>query len=426
MLLPALLATSGRAWLLIMSLVTLLLFQSGRLYRPQLHLSVLNELPSLLSRSLAAAALVTGALLLFLGNQPVLRSFLTLALASIVGQVVARTIAYRLILSGRSRGAATHDALVLGGGQVGTDIASTLLDQRSYGLNPIGFLDDDPLLREAERPVPHLGGAADLARLLSELDVQVLIVAFGSLREAELIKVLRASERVGVEVFIVPRLYEVHSPMGRTDHIGAIPVTRVRRQRLDGLAWTAKRALDVGAAALAVVALSPVLAAVALAVRIEGGPGVLFRQRRIGLGGSDFDLLKFRSMKPADDTESATNWNIAQDHRVGTIGRILRRTSLDELPQLWNILRGEMSLVGPRPERPHFVQKFTSEVQHYDHRHRVPCGLTGLSQISGLRGDTSIAARARYDNLYIENWSLWLDVKIILATAREVVGARGA
>jgi lipopolysaccharide/colanic/teichoic acid biosynthesis glycosyltransferase len=138
-----------------------------------------------------------------------------------------------------------------------------------------------------------------------------------------------------------------------------------------------------------------------------------------------FDVLKFRSMRPVDEHESATNWSIANDDRVGHVGRVLRRTSLDEIPQLWNILRGDMSLVGPRPERPHFVEQFSEQYDLYAQRHRVKAGLTGMAQVSGLRGDTSIADRARYDNYYIENWSLWLDVKIIVRTVSEVLFARG-
>jgi lipopolysaccharide/colanic/teichoic acid biosynthesis glycosyltransferase len=136
--------------------------------------------------------------------------------------------------------------------------------------------------------------------------------------------------------------------------------------------------------------------------------------------------MKFRSLKPVDETESATNWNIALDSRLGPVGKFLRRYSIDELPQLLNILRGDMSLVGPRPERPSFVATFRSQHPHYVARHRVPCGLTGLAQVNGLRGDTSIAERARFDNYYIENWSLWLDIKILLRTAMSVVRAEGA
>jgi lipopolysaccharide/colanic/teichoic acid biosynthesis glycosyltransferase len=152
---------------------------------------------------------------------------------------------------------------------------------------------------------------------------------------------------------------------------------------------------------------------------------VLFKQLRVGIDGRGFELLKFRSMKPATDLESETKWNIGDDERVGRVGRFLRRSSLDELPQLWNILRGDMTLVGPRPERPHFVAQFTESHPRYTARHRVPAGLTGWAQVHGLRGDTSIEDRARFDNFYIENWSLWLDVKIIFWTVAQIVRGTG-
>jgi lipopolysaccharide/colanic/teichoic acid biosynthesis glycosyltransferase len=153
---------------------------------------------------------------------------------------------------------------------------------------------------------------------------------------------------------------------------------------------------------------------------------VIFRQQRVGCDGLHFALLKFRSMRPVNDAESQTQWNIATDRRLGPVGRILRKTSLDELPQLVNILRGDMSLVGPRPERPHFVQEFGDLYQGYAARHRVPSGLTGWSQVNGLRGDTSIHDRAKFDNFYIENWSLWLDLKILLRTIVSIVKSPGA
>ncbi|MEO6713039.1 MAG: sugar transferase, partial [Mycobacteriales bacterium] len=164
---------------------------------------------------------------------------------------------------------------------------------------------------------------------------------------------------------------------------------------------------------------------IAIAVRLETGRGFLFRQTRVGLDRREFQLLKFRSMRPASETEQQTAWSIANDHRVGPVGRFIRRTSFDELPQLWNILRGDMTLVGPRPERPHFVREFANSFPRYSARHRVPAGLTGWAQVHGLRGDTSIEERARFDNYYIENWSLWGDIKIIVRTVRSVAGAAG-
>ena len=180
---------------------------------------------------------------------------------------------------------------------------------------------------------------------------------------------------------------------------------------------------DVVLSGLLLLLLSPVLLICTVGSYFETGC-VLFRQERVGLDGRPFTLLKFCSLRPSDG-EAATRWNIGEDDRVRPIGRFLRRTSLDELPQLWNVLRGDMSLVGPRPERPFFVDEFTRQFPWYMARHRVPVGLTGWAQVHGLRGDTSIADRARFDNFYIENWSLWGDIKILLRTAGQVIKAAG-
>jgi exopolysaccharide biosynthesis polyprenyl glycosylphosphotransferase len=220
-------------------------------------------------------------------------------------------------------------------------------------------------------------------------------------------------------------MHHFHTHTGMADHIGSIPIMRIRNPNLRGPARLVKRGFDMVVVVMAVIVLLPILVAAALAVRIEGGPGVIFRQVRVGRDGKRFDLLKFRSMRPANESESQTQWSVATDDRVGPVGRVLRCTSIDELPQLWNILRGDMTLVGPRPERPHFVEQFSTQFDRYAYRHRVQVGLTGFAQVSGLRGDTSIADRARYDNFYIENWSLWLDIKIILRTFREVLFYRG-
>ncbi|WP_225849765.1 exopolysaccharide biosynthesis polyprenyl glycosylphosphotransferase [Streptomyces sp. HPF1205] len=193
-----------------------------------------------------------------------------------------------------------------------------------------------------------------------------------------------------------------------------------------GGARIAKRTLDALAAAAALLVLAPVLLGCALAVRIGDGRGVLFRQERVGAGGRPFTLLKFRTLRPRDEHEAATRWSIADDRRMSAVGRFLRRTSLDELPQLWNVLRGDMSLVGPRPERPYFVRRFSQAHPGYQDRHRVPVGITGLAQVHGLRGDTSIADRARFDNHYIDTWSFWQDVVILLRTARSVFRLGGS
>jgi lipopolysaccharide/colanic/teichoic acid biosynthesis glycosyltransferase len=184
--------------------------------------------------------------------------------------------------------------------------------------------------------------------------------------------------------------------------------------------------LDVVVSGVLLLAAGPLLLACAAVLRVSQGPGVVFRQVRVGQDGKPFTLLKFRTHRPVDEHESATRWSVADERRMPWFCRFLRRTSLDELLQLWNVFRGDMSLVGPRPERPYFVTKFSDTYPGYAARHRMPAGITGLAQIHGLRGDTSIEDRARFDNAYIDNWSLWQDVCILLRTAVTLVRPTGS
>ncbi|MFE4371282.1 sugar transferase [Streptomyces sp. NPDC056835] len=218
------------------------------------------------------------------------------------------------------------------------------------------------------------------------------------------------------------------APVAMERHLWGFAARRVEppavgRRRRDAVV---KRLLDVVFTLPLLVAASPVLLVCALAVRLCDGPDVLFRQERVGQNGRTFTLLKFRTLRPADEHESATRWNIANDLRMSPVGGLLRRTSMDELPQLWNVLRGDMSLVGPRPERPFFVANFSKTQPGYAARHRMPVGITGLAQVHGLRGDTSIEERSRFDNHYIDHWSLWQDVCILLRTAASLVRPAGS
>ena len=207
-----------------------------------------------------------------------------------------------------------------------------------------------------------------------------------------------------------------------TFQLPVLPSLALPRQ---SVARLVKRGMDVAGALVGLLLVLPILLIAAIAVRIEGGPGVIFRQTRVGQHGRHFTLYKLRSLKP-ETGEADVKWNIDHDSRLGPVGRFIRQTSLDELPQLVNVLVGDMSLVGPRPERPYFVEQFSQEVPGYAQRHRVPVGLTGLAVVHGLRGDTSIPERARVDNLYAETWSFWLDMAIIARTALYLVRGRTA
>ena len=409
---------------LVLLAITVGLYASAGLYRPRLSLSVLDDLPSLAGRPLAAAAITTTA---GVALDVAARGEELLATAAVlVASVVAlRGLGYAVVRRIRRDGVVAHPTLILGAGRVGGHLAQVLLDHPEYGLNPVGYLDPDPLLGADERPVPLLGGTESLASVIVEFGVHDVIVAFGSAPESQMIDVIRTCDRLDTEIFFVPRLFELSSASRDTESVWGVPLVRLRRAAFRSPSWQVKRVIDVVLAGTALVALLPVMAICALAVRIEGGRGIFFGQERVGLDGRAFKVWKFRSLKPASETESQTTWNIAHDHRLGPVGRVLRKTSLDELPQLWNILRGDMSVVGPRPERPHFATRFAESFPRYDHRHRVPAGLTGWAQVHGLRGDTSIEDRARFDNYYIENWSLWTDAKIVVRTIGQVVRGGG-
>src|SRR5690242_12779521 len=350
--------------------------------------------------------------------------FLVNAAAAVGLVVVGRFGTTCLAASGRRRRVTQHRTVLIGGGGLAAELAQILGRHPRYGLAVVGFVDDGSDC-VAEAVVPHLGRLADLDGAIRTCAADVLLIADGDFAERRLLDVVRSPTAQGCDLLVVPRLHHFAMQTGLGDHIGSIPVCRVRTPNLRGPARVVKRAFDVVVAGLSLEVVSPVIGLCAVAVRFEGGPGVIFRQRRDGGDGVVFECLKLRAMGPVGEADSATSWSVASGEGVGWVGRFQRRTSLDELPQLWNILRGDMTLVGPRPERPHFVDRFSVEYDRYAHRHRVQAGLTGLAQVSGLRGDTSIADRARFDNYYIEHWSLWLDIKIIIRTFSEVLFARG-
>ncbi|MGK4580471.1 sugar transferase [Kitasatospora sp. HPMI-4] len=390
------------------------------LYRTRLTTSALDEIPALAARATVALAFAV-ILSAFLEGTPdvavahPLRLLATLA-ALILFAAGGRGLVYRLLRRARRR--RPSPTLVLGAGQLGQRVAAALIEHREYGLRPVGFLDGDPVMLAPDAKLPVLGGREALEREIRRHRIHHVVATEGAADEAETAAALREAARLGCQVWLVPALREYGSVAGaERDQLWGFPCLKLGRPALRRHGWPVKRALDITAAGLGLIALAPVLAACALAVRFDTGSGVLFRQQRTGLDGRSFTLLKFRTLRPSSEHESATRWNISQDHRMGTVGRLLRRTSLDELPQLWNVLRGDMSLVGPRPERPYFVMRFGQAYPEYADRHRVPVGLTGLAQVNGLRGDTSIEDRARFDNRYIESWSIWQDTKVLLRTA---------
>ncbi|MFD1932136.1 MULTISPECIES: sugar transferase [Nonomuraea] len=327
--------------------------------------------------------------------------------------------AFHAAVRGARRRGATTAAVIVGAGGHGQRLAVTLLGHPEYGLLPVGFVDEED---EHEARLPLLGRSADLRDIVRMHRTRAVVIT-GQQDQAT----ARTARSLGCDVYLAPEpgdLFVDFVPL--REHVRSFALLRMRPDPQDRLTWPLKRVLDIAVAVVGLVISAPILALCATVVRWEIGPGVLFRQRRVGYGGAPIELIKLRTLKPVDAHESATRWSIAHDHRLGPAGKALRRTSLDELPQLWNVLKGDMSIVGPRPERPYFVDQFSTTTPRYELRHRVPVGITGWAQINGLRGDTSIEDRARFDNHYIDDWSLRTDFKILLRTAWSLLRPGGS
>jgi exopolysaccharide biosynthesis polyprenyl glycosylphosphotransferase len=328
---------------------------------------------------------------------------------------LGRGAAYALGRKAKERGLASERTLIVGDGELAMGLAETFLEHPEYGLRPIGFLGR-PLVRHVALPL--LGEVRNVEQVIGDFEVRRVLVAFGEMRDQELVTILRASERVPAEIHVVPRFFELSGvPQGApVDDVAGIPLFHLRRPALRPGARFQKRAFDIVVASTLFLLSLPVFGIIALAVRLSSEGPVLFRQKRVGLNGKLFEIIKFRTMYVNDESDTA--WIADRDReRVTPIGHILRAASLDELPQLINVIRGEMSLVGPRPERPHYTGRFAETVSRYDDRHRVVGGITGWAQINGRsRGLDSVPERARLDNYYIENWSLWGDLVIVART----------
>jgi exopolysaccharide biosynthesis polyprenyl glycosylphosphotransferase len=276
-----------------------------------------------------------------------------------------------------------------------------------------------------------LGTIDDLEEAVERTGVKYLIVAFSSVADARVSRLIPRCQELGVDVSVVPRMFDLINDRVGYDTVGGLPLLSFTAVDPKGMQFAVKHALDRLLAMLMLIIFSPVLVASALAVKLSSPGPILFRQRRVGRDGRVFDFYKFRSMRERgrDETvaedDSSLDFLLAGDVAPGgvegedrrtPVGRFLRGTSLDELPQLFNVLRGDMSLVGPRPERPEFVELFRNDIIRYGDRHRVKSGITGWAQVHGLRGQTSLAERVEWDNYYIAHWSLGLDLKILALT----------
>jgi len=316
----------------------------------------------------------------------------------------------------RRHGRFVRRALVVGAGPLGREVVSRLRAHPEFGVRVMGYLDDHVPAGERVEGKEVLGGYETVTQVLTQYQVDQLFVALPMEAHHEMLKILNAIEGELVDVRIVPDLQQFVTLRSVVEELEGLPVISLAQSPITGWSRVAKRGMDLALATAGLVALAPLLGLIGLAIRLTSPGPILYRQERMGLDGRSFGMYKFRSMRADAEVESGPVWASESDGRRTPTGRLLRRYSLDELPQLWNVLKGAMSLVGPRPERPFFVHQFKTLIPQYMLRHKVKSGMTGWAQVNGLRGNTSLEKRIEYDLYYIQNWSLALDVKILLLT----------
>jgi exopolysaccharide biosynthesis polyprenyl glycosylphosphotransferase len=328
---------------------------------------------------------------------------------------------HRLLLNAlRRRKLASDNLLVVGSSSAARDLIESIQRRPELGYNVVGVVDKQADGRERIEGVNLLGVYHELPRIIDQFQIEQVIIALPDERRHEFPELLVLCQRGRVDIKVLPDVFAYMAGDLNVDDLGGTPLLTVRDIALRGWKLSAKRAVDIAGSLAGLIALSPAMLLTAILIRMDTPGSVFYTQERMGLDGRPFPMIKFRSMT-TDAEKAGPGWTKPGDSRVTRTGRFLRSSNWDEIPQLINILMGHMSLVGPRPERPTYVQSFRERIPRYMERHREKAGLTGWAQINGLRGDTSIEERTKFDLWYVENWSLWLDIKIIIRTAWQTI-----
>jgi len=342
---------------------------------------------------------------------------LTIILVTL-GRLIHTSLRWMLLAQGLGR----RKVLLVGGGDVGRLILQKIRQSPRLGYEVAGFVNGE--VGSVVMGAPVLGQTEDLPTLIENHDIEEVIIGLPEASHEEILNIVSLCERGRVGIRVFPDLFQIMASEVSIGDLGGLPLLTMRDVALRGWRLTLKRIMDVIIGSAALTLLSPLMMVTALLIKLDSRGPVFFVQDRTGLDGHPFPMLKFRSMR--QDAEASATWTTENDPRRTRMGAIIRKLSVDELPQFINVLLGDMSLVGPRPEQPTYVEQFRRSIPRYMDRHREKAGLTGWAQVNGLRGDTSITERTKYDLWYIENWSLWLDVKILIRTIFQGLTSRGA
>jgi Undecaprenyl-phosphate glucose phosphotransferase len=389
-------------------------FHTFDLYRPHRLGSRASEWLDVAKASILGALILVSIMTFAFRDYAYSRLVILIFLAqSIVAVSLARAALREALRFARRHGYNLRYAIVVGGGEPAAEVLRVLRRRRDVGIFVLGMLSDKKEIPENMR---WLGGIEDVRTVLDRHQVDMVIIALPHADAARLAPVLNGIGDDPIAIHLVPDVFSLVPARGGVEEFEMIPFIHLRESRLYGWNRLLKRAFDLVFGTFALVVAAPVMVGIAVALKLTSPGPVLYRQERMGVDGLRFKMLKFRTMHVDAEAETGPVWALPDDPRRTPVGAFLRRTSLDELPQIFNVLRGEMSLVGPRPERPRFVEEFRRRVPGYMLRHKVKAGITGWAQINGWRGNTSIERRIECDLYYIERWSLGFDLKILLQT----------
>ncbi|MGL4555222.1 MAG: undecaprenyl-phosphate glucose phosphotransferase [Gemmataceae bacterium] len=384
------------------------MYQIGRLRRFREEVLAVGKGTALLSLFLLSA-------LFFLQDPYESRgNFVLFAAGTLASVLAARRAGWSVLRRLRANGYNRTQALIVGTGRAARQLAKTLHRLRWLGIVNAGFVEERRGPLSADLPV--LGGFDDLPRLIAENAVSHVFIALPFNRYEDVRRVFGILSRTNAEVRLVPDVPSMAGLSLTTTQLDGTPVIGLRESQHFGINVVVKRVMDVVLACVALCVFGPLMAVIALIIKLTSPGPVLFTQRRCGLNGETFAMLKFRSMRVDAEDQTGAVWAKKGDDRRTWIGRIIRPTSLDELPQLFNVLRGDMSLVGPRPERPEFIADFAKSIPFYMARHGMKAGMTGWAQVNGWRGNTSLRKRVQYDLHYITHWTPVFDVRILWLT----------
>jgi len=394
------------------------LFRSYGIYEPQRTESLIHEAGQVVRATALGIVLLIAVSFFtrsYFYSRGVVAAFSVLAPVLLIGFRVALRLGLRSL---RRQGFNLRYVLVVGGGVLADEIIERIHAHPEAGLRVRGVLAEGLVEAPDVRGVPVVGGYGALKVALHQEGDRVdqVIIALPSDQSAALEKVLADLDDEMVNVHLAPDLLHVMTLRASVENLDGLPIINLRESPMMGWAAVQKRCFDIAVSCAGLVLFAPVMGLIALAIYASSGAPILYVQERMGLDGRIFGMIKFRTMIEGAEQESGPVWTSPEDKRRTRVGALLRRFSVDELPQLWNVLRGDMSLVGPRPERPVFIEEFRREIPGYMLRHRVKSGLTGWAQVHGWRGNTSIHERVEHDLYYIQNWSLGLDLQILLMT----------